>query len=177
MRVFKVTAEDKVKDRMIDGPTVVSRVLLFSIIWWALTDGAAGSWWIGVPAVACTSIASVALVPPVGLVWWEVMGFVPFFLWHSLKGGADVAWRAFHPRMPITPELIEYSLRLPHGLPLVMLVNTVSLLPGTLSADLDGRVLKIHVLDGMGDFLPELEALEQRVRRMWGCTTDDFPRR
>ncbi|MGD8616246.1 MAG: Na+/H+ antiporter subunit E [Gammaproteobacteria bacterium] len=167
----------KMLNRVIDGPTVVSRVLLFSIIWWALTDGTAGSWWIGVPAVACTSIVSVALVPPVGLVWREVMGFVPFFLWHSLKGGADVAWRAFHPRMPITPELIEYPLRLPPGLPRVILVNTVSLLPGTLSAELVGQVLRVHVLDSLGDFLAELEALEKRVRRMWRRTTDDFPRR
>jgi len=167
----------KQTDQRIDWSTVVSRTLLFSLLWWALTDGTAGSWWIGVPAVACTSIVSVALVPPVGLVWREVMGFIPFFLWYSLKGGVDVAWRAFHPRMPITPELIEYLLRLPQGLPQVMLVNIVSLLPGTLSADLDRRVLKVHVLGGMGDFLPELEALEQRVRRMWGRTTDDFPRR
>jgi multicomponent Na+:H+ antiporter subunit E len=167
----------KMLNQVIDGPTVVSRVLLFSIIWWALTDGTAGSWWIGVPAVACTSIVSVALVPPVGLVWREVMGFVPFFLWHSLKGGADVAWRAFHPRMPITPELIEYPLRLPPGLPRVILVNTVSLLPGTLSAELVGQVLRVHVLDSLGDFLAELEALEKRVRRMWRRTTDDFPRR
>lgn len=156
------------KDQRIDWSTVASRALLFSLLWWALTDGTGGSWWIGVPAVACTSIVSVALVPPLGLVWWEVMGFIPFFLWHSLKGGVDVAWRAFHPRMPITPELIEYPLRLPNGLPQVMLVNTVSLLPGTLSADLDGRVLKVHVLDSRGDFLTGLKVLEQRAGRMWG---------
>ena len=53
-----------------------------------------------------------------------------------LKGGVYVAWRAFDPRMPITPELIEYPLRLPPGLPRVILVNMVSLLPGTLSAEL-----------------------------------------
>jgi multicomponent Na+:H+ antiporter subunit E len=79
--------------------------------------------------------------------------------------------------MPITPELIEYPLRLPPGLPRVILVNTVSLLPGTLSAELVGQVLRVHVLDSLGDFLAELEALEKRVRRMWRRTTDDFPRR
>lgn len=167
----------KIVNQVIDGPTVVSRVLLFSLLWWALTDGTAGSWWIGAPAVAGAVIISVTLVPPLGLVWREVMGFVPFFLWHSLKGGVDVAWRAFHPRMPITPELIEYPLRLPPGLPRVILVNTVSLLPGTLSAKLGGQVLKVHVLDSLGDFLAELEALEQRVGCMFRSASDDFPRR
>ena len=157
--------------------TIVSRALLFSLLWWALTDGTAGSWWIGVPAVVCAVIISVTLIPPLGIVWREVIGFVPFFLWHSLKGGVDVAWRAFHPRMPITPELIEYPLRLSPGLPRVILVNTVSLLPGTLSAELGGQVLKVHVLDSLGDFLAELEALEQRVGCMFRSASDDFPRR
>lgn len=158
----------KQTDQGIDWSTVVSR---------ALTDGTAGSWWIGAPAVAGAVIISVTLVPPLGLVWREVMGFVPFFLWHSLKGGVDVAWRAFHPRLPITLELIEYPLRLPPGLPRVILVNTVSLLPGTLSAELGGQVLKVHVLDSLGDFLAQLEALEQRVGCMFRSASDDFPRR
>lgn len=161
----------------IDGATVVSRALLFSIMWWALTDGVAWSWWIGVPAVASATIVSVALMPPSGIVWREVMGFVPFFLWHSLKGGVDVAWRAFDPRMPITPELAEYPLRLPPGLSQVAMINITSLLPGTLCAEIEGQVLKIHVLDSRGDFLTGLKALEQRVGRMWGSAVDDFPRR
>jgi multicomponent Na+:H+ antiporter subunit E len=161
----------------IDWSTVVSRALLFSLLWWALTDGTAGSWWIGGPAVVSAVIISVRLVPPLGLVWREVMGFVPFFLWHSLKGGVDVAWRAFHPRMPITPELIEYPLRLPPGLPRVILINTVSLLPGTLSVEVGGQVLKVHVLDSLGDFLAELEVLEQRVGCMFRSASDDFRRR
>jgi multicomponent Na+:H+ antiporter subunit E len=164
-------------DQGIDWLTVVSRALLFSLLWWALTDGSAGSWWIGAPAVAGAVIMSVTLVPRLGLVWREVMGFVPFFLWHSLKGGVDVAWRAFHPRLPITPVLIEYPLRLPPGLPRVVLVNTVSLLPGTLSAELGGQVLKVHVLDSLGDFLAELETLEQRVGYMFRSASADFPRR
>jgi len=150
--------------------------LLFSIIWWALTDGKAGSWWIGVPAVACAVSVSEALVPPVGIVWREVMGFVPFFLWHSLKGGVGVARLAFHPRMPIAPELIEYPLRLPPGLSQVALINITSLLPGTLSTQIEGQVLKVHVLDSRGDFLTGLIALEQRVGRIWGSAADDFRR-
>lgn len=164
-------------DQGIDGSTVVSRALLFSIMWWALTDGTAGSWWVGVPAVASAATVSVALVPPVGIVWREVMRFVPFFLWHSLKGGMDVARLVFHPRMPIAPEIIEYPLRLPPGLSQVALINIMSLLPGTLSAEIEGQVLKVHVLDGRGDYLSGLIALEQRVGRMWGSAVDDFPRR
>lgn len=79
----------------------------------------------------------------------------------------DVAWRAFHPRMPIAPDLIEYPLRLPPGLPQVFMANTISLLPGTLSAELDQGILQIHVLDSQKDFLAEVKMVEHNVARMF----------
>jgi len=149
--------------------TVASRGLLFSLLWWMLTDGNAASWWIGLPAVSLSAIASIALLPPFPLVWRELFKFIPIFLWRSLQGGADVAWRAFYPGMPIAPAVIDYPIRLPPGLPQVMLANIVSLLPGTLSATLDGQELKVHVLDSRGEFMTELKALEHRVARMCGA--------
>ena len=148
--------------------TIISRGGLFSLIWWVLTNGAATSWWIGVPAVLLAVAASAALLPPGPFVWYEFLRFVPFFLMRSLLGGVDVAWRAFHPAKPIAPDLIEYLIRLPPGLPQVFMANTISLLPGTLSATLDRGVLKVHVLDSRSDFLAELETVEQRVARMFG---------
>lgn len=159
----------------IEWQTAVSRGLLFALLWWMLTDGNAQSWWVGVPVALFAVIASMALLPPVPLVWRELFKLAPFFVWRSLQGGTDVAWRAFHPGMPISPELIDYPLRLPPGVPQVILANIVSLLPGTLSAMLDGQTLKVHVLDNRGDFVTELKALEQRVARMYGVllTTSD----
>ena len=156
--------------REIGWSTVASRCLLFLLLWWMLTDGNVQSWWLGFPAVTLAVIASVALLPPVPMVWGELLRFTPVFLRRSLRGGADVAWLAFHPRMPIAPELVDYPLRLPPGLPRVFMANTVSLLPGTLSAALDLSVLKVHVLDRRKDVLSELEALEQRVARMFGVS-------
>ena len=150
--------------------TIVSRGILFSAIWWILTDGTMPSWWIGVPAVLLAVITSAALLPPLPFVWYELLRFAPSFLLRSLLGGADVAWRALHPRMPISPQLIEYPLQLPTGLPQVFMANTVSLLPGTLSAALDRSVLKVHVLDSRKDVLSELEAVEQGVGRMFGIS-------
>ena len=54
-------------DQGIDWSTVVSRALLFSLMWWALTDGTAGSWWTGEPAVAGATVVSVARMSCVAL--------------------------------------------------------------------------------------------------------------
>ena len=154
----------------VDWSTIVSRVLLFSLVWWVLSEGNAESVWIGVAAVSFAVIVSAMLLPPVPLIWHELFMFVPFFLWRSLQGGVDVARRAFHPRLPITPELLDYPLRLPPGLPRVMLANIVSLLPGTLSATLNREVLKIHVLDGEAALLASLDTLEERVGKVCGVS-------
>jgi len=139
------------------------------LIWWVLTDGAASSWWIGVPAVLLALLASIALIPPLPFVWLGLVRFVPFFLIHSLLGGIDVARRVFQPRLPISPDLVEYPLRLPPGLAQVIMVNTVSLLPGTLAAELGQDILKIHVLDSGSDFETELIAIEEHVARLFSA--------
>lgn len=148
--------------------TYLYRGVLFLLIWWFLSGGVASSWWIGVPAVILAVTASRALLPPANFIWFELLKFVPFFLWQSLLGGADVARRVFLPKMTIAPDLMEYPLRLPPGLSQVIMSNTVSLLPGTLITELDRSVLKVHVLNRNKDVSTELEIIEERIARIAG---------
>ena len=146
------------------------RAVLFALLWWILTDGATDSWLVGTPVILFAALVSVLLLPPSS---WSLMGvarFVPFFLWRSLYGGVDVAKRALHPQLPISPALFDHHWRLPPGLPRVLMTNTVSLLPGTLSAELGANSLQVHVLDKRKDFLSELEKVEQRVAAMFGIS-------
>ena len=73
-------------------------------------------------------------------------------------------------QLPISPGLFDYRWRLPPGLPRVFMANTVSLLPGTLSAELGKEYLRVHVLDQSGDFIPELSIVEERVARLFGVS-------
>lgn len=150
-----------------DTMTIVSRALLFMFLWWALTDGTSSSWWVGIPTITLALVTSIILLPPVPISLIELLRFMPFFLTRSLQGGVDVAWRAFHPAMPIDPDLIEYSIRLPPGLAQVFLANTVNLLPGTLSATLDQNTMRVHVLDRNNAFMAEIEAIETSMSRIF----------
>lgn len=153
---------------------IASRVLLFTLLWVILSSGSPSSWAIGAPAILLAVIASTMLVPPVSLAWSEIPAFIGFFLIRSLAGGADVAWRALHPRMPIAPGLFVYPLRIPPGLPQVFMANTVSLLPGTLSValttELNQNALTVHVLDRNKQITIELESVEHRVARLFGVS-------
>ncbi len=142
-------------------------VIVFSLIWWILTDGNIHSWWIGVPAVVLAVWVSIRLGLPVQMNGYAILKFIPFFFMRSLLGGIDVARRAYHPMLPIAPAFIEYPLRIPPGLPRVLMANIASLLPGTLSAGINQDILTVHVLDCRNDIYPELAEVEQHVARIF----------
>ena len=146
------------------------RAVLLALLWWILTDGALDSWLVGAPVVLLATWVSVALLPPSPCSLSGVVRFIPFFLWCSLCGGVDVARRALHPQLPISPGSFDLQWRLPPGLPRLFMANTISLLPGTLSAEFGVDCLQVHLLDERKDFLPELERVEQRVAAIFGIS-------
>jgi multicomponent Na+:H+ antiporter subunit E len=146
---------------------------IFLLLWCLLTDGAASSWWIGIPAVLLALVISFSLDLPTISLWSKLPGFLLFFFLHSLQGGMDVARRVFRRNMLIAPVLYEYTMRLPIGFPQVMMANSVGLLPGTLSVEIENNVLTVHVLDKHTDFMAELEAVECNIARMFARSLDD----
>jgi multicomponent Na+:H+ antiporter subunit E len=146
---------------------LAQRTLLFALIWWLLAEGDAASWGVGLPSLLLAVAFSYALAPPTPRSPLGLLQFLPFFALRSLRGAIDVAWRALHPTLPIAPMLVEYRLRLSQEKARVFMTNCISLLPGTLSASLEGERLQVHVLDGRGDFRRELEALELRVAALF----------
>lgn len=94
--------------------------------------------------------------------------YAGFFLRQSVRGGFQVAAMALQPRRALTPALFEIPLRLPPGPALVLLTDTLNLLPGTLSVRLDGTTLTLHALDGRLPIVPEVRAAEAHVARLFG---------
>jgi multicomponent Na+:H+ antiporter subunit E len=148
------------------------RVALFAVIWWILTGGPVASWLIGAPVALVAAWLSLRLWanPPLSLA--GLARFVPFFAWQSVAGATDVAMRAFQPRMPLRPGLVRHRLRLPPGACRVTLANVVSMLPGTLSADLVGDDLVIHALDTGKDLHAMVVDLEPRIAAVFGLAMD-----
>ena len=120
-------------------------------------------------ALAGAALAGwLAVVKPVPVAPLAVPGFVAFFLRESLRGGIDVAWRALHPALPIEPQFGRFRLDLPRGQPRTLMVSVLSLMPGTLSAELldGGRTLVVHALTPKA--LASVDVLHGRVRRLFG---------
>lgn len=147
----------------------LGRGAVLAALWWAFSEGAAGSWLIGGPAVAAATALSLALAPPplARLHLGGVARFVPYFLRESVLGGVDVARRALDPALPVKPGFVTVPLgALPHAARLMFLV-AVSLLPGTLSARLHEDRLKVHVLDRDMDAETALARLRERIEAVF----------
>lgn len=145
---------------------LTARAFVFAILWAVLSDG--DGWGIGLPVVLIATAASWRVSPGVRLSITGLLRFLPYFFWNSLRGGFDVAVRALHPRLPINPALTRYGLRLDDPAARIVMANTVTLLPGTLSAELEGDVLHVHVLYQRGGIATMLETLERRVADLFG---------
>ena len=144
-------------------------VLVLSAIWGALTGWRADALIFGIPA-AMVGAALPFLFPQTPRWRLSVRGALVFALWfaaQSVRGAVDVALRAFAPEMGLRPCFRPYPLTLPQGAPRVMFINTITLLPGTLSAEVMGDTLIVHMLDARTDLAPPLADLEARIRALF----------
>lgn len=138
-------------------------------LWLVLTGGDYDSLALGIPAVALACALAVATTPATR---WRLslpgaLRFALWFAWQSVLGASDVARRAFSPRMKLAPGFYRYAMRLPQGAPRIFFANAVSLLPGTLSAELEGGDVVVHSLDRRLDTHAELAVLELRVAALF----------
>ncbi len=138
------------------------------LVWWIL-DGAQ-SLVVGLVAAVLGSGLYLLLHEPRahGVRPLGVPRFMAYFLLESLRGGFDVAFRALHRRLPVHPHFFDHRIDLPAGPPTVLLVSVISLLPGTLSADLsdDGRLVRIHAINE--EPAEAVQELERRIAELFG---------
>ncbi|WP_455210401.1 Na+/H+ antiporter subunit E [Kaarinaea lacus] len=153
--------------------TGLRRAGLFTLFWWLLNITDHASWIIGIPCIIVALALSLKYAPPRPWRWrpLQVIRFLPIFFWESMRGGIDVSLRVFRPSLPLQPDVIDYTIVLPSGLPRLLMLNVVSLLPGTLSADLHGDRLTLHILDKNTPIESELRRIENHIADMISMTT------
>ena len=141
---------------------------VLALLWWALTGDQALVF--GAVVIALTVILTVAATPPRLGGWrpWRLPVFAGYFLYQSLIAGYDVARRAFSPRLPLAPGWLEYQFTLPAGTARNLFINSISLLPGTVSGEFDHRSVQVHLLVETSDPLPGLIALERQIAALFG---------
>src|SRR5690554_6376317 len=83
---------------------------------------------------------------------WRMPAYLLVVLWDIVIASFSVAKLILSPRKPV-PVFVCYPLQLEHPLAISILASTISLTPGTVSADIsdDEKMLLIHALDARSD--------------------------
>jgi multicomponent Na+:H+ antiporter subunit E len=126
---------------------------------------------VGLLAATSAAWASVRLAPCAAL-HSSLRGWVRLILRvppQSLVAGADVAWRAFDPALPLNPGYVPYFTSLPEGTAQDVFATLAALQPGSLPVRSGARgVLNIHCLDVRLPVVVTLEQEEARLRKALG---------
>jgi multicomponent Na+:H+ antiporter subunit E len=82
------------------------------------------------------------LLQPQRYFWFIIYLFV--FIWECLKANLDVAYRVLHPAMPIRPGIVKVKTTLKSDMAKMLLANSITMTPGTISVDIIDDNLYIH---------------------------------
>ena len=95
---------------------------------------------------------------------WLLLRYILRVLGDIVVANFQVAWLILNPWRRSRPHFVEYPLMLEERFTITLLASTISLTPGTVSANvrMDGKTLLIHALDAEDD-----EALIEQIRERY----------
>ena len=85
--------------------------------------------------------------PDVAIRWLRLLQFFPWLFGRILISGLHLSFLILHPKLPIAPALIRHRTKLGHEPGIVLLGNSVTLTPGTVTAEAQTDELIVHAMD------------------------------
>jgi len=76
----------------------------------------------------------------------RVLFYIPWLLWQIVIATMQVAAVVLNPKMPIDPALVRFKARYPNSTARVILGNSITLTPGTITIRIKGDEFLVHSL-------------------------------
>ncbi len=86
---------------------------------------------------------------PVTIRFLRLFYYIPWLLWQIVIASLQVAAVVLNPKMPIEPAIIKFKSRLPNVSAKVILANSITLTPGTITLQLMDDEFIVHALMDM----------------------------
>lgn len=91
---------------------------------------------------------------------WYVISYLAIFLLTLIRANLDMARRVISPQIPLNPQVIRVSTSLNSDLGKLVLANSITLTPGTLSVDVIDDEIIVHWIDCPADMDQETATRE-----------------
>jgi multicomponent Na+:H+ antiporter subunit E len=72
--------------------------------------------------------------------------YLPWLLWQIVLANLDLVYRTLHPKMPISPRIINFKNNFKTDLGMVTLANSITLTPGTVTIDVNENEFIVHAI-------------------------------
>jgi len=79
--------------------------------------------------------------------WLRVLLYLPWLFYKIIQSSLHLSKLILHPALPISPQLITVDSKLRHHGAVVLLGNSITLTPGTITAEVDRNKLIVHAID------------------------------
>ncbi|UBM62723.1 Na+/H+ antiporter subunit E [Candidatus Sulfidibacterium hydrothermale] len=135
------------------GRFIVNWIFLFlvwlmftsTLFWQEVLIGAVVSMLISLASIRLFTCCTLSILNPVKIFWMVWYFFV--FLKLLIIANLDVAKRVISPSLPINPGIVKFKTKLKTNYSKMVLANSITLTPGTLSVDVIGDTFYIHWID------------------------------
>ena len=99
--------------------------------------------------------------------WWRALLYAPWLFSRMLVSGLHVSYLILHPRLPIKPVLFRHRADLGSDEAVLLMGNSITLTPGTVTVEADTEELIVHALDEDSTRDVTSKRLEQKVGQVF----------
>ncbi len=79
--------------------------------------------------------------------WLRLFAYLPWLLGRIFLSGLHLSFLILHPRLPIAPQMIRHRTELANENAIVLLGNSITLTPGTLTVEANPDEVLVHAMD------------------------------
>lgn len=97
----------------------------------------------------------------------RILWYLPWLLGRIVQSSLHVTALILHPSLPIAPKLIHYRTTLQDQAAVVLLGNSITLTPGTITAEVNLHELVVHALDDASGHDLISQRLERKIAHVF----------
>ena len=112
-------------------------------------------------------------VPKFGL-WLRIFLYLPWLFYKIVQSSLHLSRLILDPALPIHPHLITVKSDLNHHAAVVLLGNSITLTPGTITAEVDRNTLIVHAMDKISAEDVENKQIEMKIAEVFKGVEPDL---
>lgn len=99
--------------------------------------------------------------------WLAALGYLPWLLGKVLKSALHVSKLILSPSLPMSPQMIQHKTELRSDGELVVLGNSITLTPGTITVEVAPGELTVHAIDEASLVDLSAGAFDEKISRIF----------